>query len=287
MLTEADTQRDVDARQASFRILKDIAADLSKGEVMFPTFANAVVKVKKALDDADMDAGRLARVISSEPLLSTKLVHIANSAALNPSGATVSDVKSAVTRVGFNTVRSVATAVAISQLEKADDLRKHRARAGAAWRHSVDVAVISFVVAKKMTQVNPEEALFAGMIHDIGYFYLLSKSSGYPELDAAPEALDDVLRDWHAPIGQSVLHAYQLSDATLAAVVQHEDGRFSSPPRTICDVVAIANIVTANSNPIYLREGVSAPEIAVEPEIFKVLADSDAEIRQLVSALQP
>jgi HD-like signal output (HDOD) protein len=279
----ADTQNQTQA--AAFRILKDIAADLSHGDVTFPTFANATVKVRNALADPDMDAERLARVLSSEPLLAAKLVHIANSAALNPGGIPVRDVKTAVTRVGFETVRAVAAGIAMTQLMAADDLRKHAQRAAAAWRHSVDVAVISYIIAKKMTRQQPEEALFAGIVHDIGYFYLLSKSGNYPELEAVPAALDDVLRDWHAPIGQAVLHAYKLSDAALAAVAEHEDGHYHSPPRTIGDIVGLANIVTAHTNPIYLHPGATPPEKPDEANLFKILGESDAEIRSLVAAL--
>ncbi|MBK8688032.1 MAG: HDOD domain-containing protein [Betaproteobacteria bacterium] len=138
--------------------------------------------------------------------------------------------------------------MAMTQLRAADDLRRHAQRAAAAWHHSVHVAAMSFVIAEKMTRLRPEEALFAGLIHDIGYFYLLSKSGDYPELESVPAALDDVLRDRHPPIGQAVLHAFKLSDATLMAVVEHENGHYNSPPRTISDVVTLANMVTARTN---------------------------------------
>ena len=271
--------------QAAFRILTDIAADLSKREVAFPTFANATVKIRKALDDPNTDSEALARVISSEPLLSAKLVHVANSAAVNPGGKPVNDVKTAVTRVGFNTVRSVAAAVAMTQLSAAEDIRKHAQRASAVWHHSMHVAALSFVIAKKMTRQNPDEALFAGLIHDIGYFYLLSKSGSYPELDAEPAALDDVLRDWHAPIGQAVLHAFTLPEATLTAVAEHENGHYQWPPRTIIDVVTLANMYAAKTNPIYLHAGATVPDTPQEPELVKVLVDSNDEIRSLVAAL--
>jgi HD-like signal output (HDOD) protein len=280
-----ETQGRQDQR-AAFRILKDIAADLSKGEATFPTFADATLKIRTAIDDPMTDAERLGRVIASEPLLSAKLVHMANSVALNPGGKPVSDVKTAVTRVGFETVRTVATAVAMTQLRTAVDLRKHARRAEAAWQHSVDVAALSFIIARRTTRLDPDEALFAGLIHDIGYFYLLSKTGGYPELEADPSALEEVLRDWHAPIGQSVLHAFGLSEATLAAVVGHEDGNYHWPPRTIGDVVTLANLVAAQTNPIFVTTGATPPPNPDEPELFTVLADASAELRSLVAALR-
>ncbi len=149
------------------------------------------------------------------------------------------------------------------------------------------VAAMSFVIAEKMTRQRPEEALFAGLIHDIGYFYLLSKSGNYPELESVPAALDDVLRDWHPPIGQAVLHAFKLSDATLMAVVEHENGHYNSPPRTISDVVTLANMVTARTNPIYLNTGAAIPDVPNVPELPEVLAGAKGEIESLVAALHP
>jgi len=274
----------MDNQQVAFHFLQDIAADLSKREVTFPTFANATLKVRKALEDPAIASERIAHVIASEPLLAAKLVQIANSAAVNPGGKPVSDVRSAITRVGFDTVRSVA--VAVDQLRAADEMRKYAPRAEIAWSHSLQVAALAFVIAQKMTRLNPEEALFAGLVHDIGYFYLLSQAARYPELEADPAALDAVLADWHAAIGQTLLHSFGLSEATLAAVAEHENGHYQMPARTISDVVTLANLVAAQTNPIHLRAGATPPGKLNEPELFKTLAEASGEIRSLVTALR-
>ncbi len=274
-----------DNQQVAFRFLQDIASDLSRSEVTFPTFANATLKIRHALQDPAIDAERVARVIASEPLLSAKLVQISNSAAVNPGGKPVSDVRTAVTRVGFETVRSVAVAVAVDQLRSADEMKKYAKRAEIAWSHSLQVAALSFVIAQKTTRLNPEEALFAGLVHDIGYFYLLSQASKYPELDSDPAALDGILADWHASIGQTVLHSFGLTEATLAAVSEHENGQYRMPARTIGDVVTLANLVAAQTNPIHIASGTSPGKLN-EPELFRTLAEASAEIRSLVTALR-
>jgi putative nucleotidyltransferase with HDIG domain len=275
----------VESQQIAFRFLQDIASDLSKRGVTFPTFANATLKIRRALEDADIDSERVARAIGSEPLIAAKLVQIANSAAVNPGGKPVSDVRTAVTRVGFDTVRSVAVAVAMDQLRAADEMKKHAPRAERAWSHSLQVAALAYVIAQKLTRLNPEEALFAGLVHDIGYFYLLAQASKYPELDDDPKALDAVLADWHASIGQTVLHSFKLNDATLAAVAEHENGQYRMPARTMVDVVTLANMVSAQTNPIHLASGNALAKLN-EPELFKTLAEASADIRSLVTALR-
>lgn len=275
----------MDSQQVAFRFLKDIAADLSKREVTFPTFANATLKIRRALEDPAIAAERVAHLVASEPLLAAKLVQISNSAAVNPGGKPVADVRTAVTRVGFDTVRSVAVAVAMDQLRVADDMNKYAPRAERAWSHSLQVAALSYVIAQKLTRINPEEALFAGLVHDIGYFYLLARAAKYPELDNDPATLDAVLADWHAPIGQTLLHSFKLPEATLNAVAEHENGRYQMPARTLVDVVTLANLVAAQTNPIHLAAGTNPGKLN-EPELFKTLADASADIRSLVTALR-
>ena len=103
-----------DTQRTAFRFLQDIAGDLSKREITFPTFANATLKVRRALDDPGVDAERISRVIMAEPLLAAKVVRIANSAAVNPGGKPVNDVKTAVTRVGLIAVRTDRMRIEIS-----------------------------------------------------------------------------------------------------------------------------------------------------------------------------
>src|SRR5690349_24049714 len=90
----------------AYRFLRDIAQDLSRKDLKFPTFIDASLSVRMALTKKDLSTGELARVVSSEPLLCARVVALANSAALNPSGREVSDVKNAVMLVGQNAVRS-------------------------------------------------------------------------------------------------------------------------------------------------------------------------------------
>lgn len=274
------------AADVSFRFLKDIASDLSSKEVSFPTFLDATLKIRRAVDDPSVDTETVARAVTAEPLVSAKIVQVANSAAVNPGGKPVSDVKSAIARVGFVSVRTVAVSVAVQQLRSSGDLAKFARRAELAWNHSVDVAAHAYFLAKRLTRINPDEALFAGLVHDIGYFYLLSKAGHYPELDAQPAALDAVLAEWHAPIGQAVLHTFNLSDPTLEAIAEHEVGRVRTPLRALVDVVALANLVCAATNPVHLSAGAGAPALPKDAQIVATIADAQADIQALAAILR-
>ena len=269
----------------AFRFLQAIAADLGRKKVAFPTFSRATLKIRTALEQPDLDADRLAQVMSTEPLLAARLVQMANSAALNPGGRPIGDVRSAILRVGMASVKSVAVAVAMEQLRADARSQALQPFAEAAWRHSVDVAAVAFVLAKRLSRIHPDEALFAGLVHDIGHFYLLSKAQSYPELERDPQELHAILAEWHPSIGRAVLHEFQLSEGLLDAVAEHENGRYRMPLRTLTDLVTLSNLVCGTTNPITAYRAMAAA-VRFEPDVSSVLDDARTEIHALASALR-
>ena len=274
-----------DSRTPAFRFLQDIAADLGKAKLAFPTFSQATVKVRTALDSPDIDVERLAKVVSTEPLLAARVVKTANSAAICPGGRPVADVRSAIIRIGMESVRSIATAVALEQLRDGAQSATTRPFAEATWRHSVHVAAIASVLAKRLTRIHPDEALFAGLVHDIGHFYLLSRVPHYPELEGNHEELAHILANWHPSIGQAVLHDINVPDALIDAVGEHENGRYNVPLRTLTDVVTLANIAASASNPaVSLR--VDPVTAITQPDLVETLNDAKADVVAMAAALR-
>jgi putative nucleotidyltransferase with HDIG domain len=269
----------------AFQFLQSIAADLGRQKVAFPTFSRATIKIRSVLEQPDLDADRLAQVISTEPLLAARLVQMANSAALHPGGRPIGDVRSAILRIGMVAVKSVAVAVAMEQLRADARSPTLQPFAEAVWRHSVDVAAVALVLAKRLSRINPDEALFAGLVHDIGHFYLLSKAQNYPELERDPEELQAILAEWHPSIGRAVLHEFQLPDGVLEAVAEHENAHYRMPLRTLPDLVTLSNLACGATNPVASYRAVAA-SIRFEPEVARVLDEARAEINALASVLR-
>ncbi|HVO88080.1 MAG TPA: HDOD domain-containing protein [Casimicrobiaceae bacterium] len=273
--------------QRAYSFLQVLTSDLSNGKISFPTFTGATLRVRNALADESMDADRLARVVMAEPLLAARIIKIANSAALNPTGRNISDVRSALLRVGSDVVRSTAVALAMEQLRAARDVQVFHTHAEWIWRHSLEVGAISFVLARGVARLNPDEALFAGLVHDIGSFYLLARASQSPELVASPEQLDELILEWHPAIGQAVLHEFSLSDATLTAVAEHEHHTPNVPARHLVDVVAIADRLALRASPPRYPKPATRNHAAVDnADVLHVVHASAEEIRNLVTALR-
>lgn len=279
------------SNEISFRILEDIARDLSGELVSFPTFLDITFQVRTALKDPKLTIDRLARLVEAEPLMSTKVVRIANSVAMNPSGRAIADVRSAITRIGMEAVRSVSFAVAMEQLLGSKNMAPFEALSRRLWEHSMHVAALCRLLARKIGGINPDEAMFAGMVHDIGVFYLLSRAASFQDLISDRLELNRLLVHWHDNIGHALLSAMGQSDDLLAAVQAHETAREVTRIKTLSDLVYVANVL-AN-----VKNGWREPEFVVavdgsffsalfsEEAIDDLLIESAAEVSSLKSAL--
>jgi len=277
--------------------LKTIAAEAVRGELVFPTSAKVALRVRQLLDDPDCQLEAAARMVRAEPVLSARVVAVANSVAFNRSGREITSVRAAVTRVGFRTVRALATAVATRQMAGAQAQRDVAARL---WEHTAHVAALAQVIARRVTRQDPETAMFAGMIHEVGGFYLLSQANNFPGLldgslaDRSDE--DDETEgefDGEGEIGRAVLKALSVPEPVVAAIEILWKGYLTFPPATLGDTLLLADQLAPVKSPLLQapgdnREGMAATidMIVGEETLAGILKESTAEVKSLTEALQ-
>jgi putative nucleotidyltransferase with HDIG domain len=225
-----------------FRILEDIARELS-GDVNFPTCMDAALLVRNTLKDPFANLEKVVQVVGVEPLISSKLLRLANSVSYNPSGKISSDLSMAISRIGFDSVRTISLAVAMDQMLKSRNLASYENIAHNAWAHSIHVAAIARVLARRLGRINPEDAMMAGLVHDIGVFYLLYRATEYPEYRNNREAMLELLIGWHEGIGESLLHALGIPERITEAIRDHDRLQNVETPCTVRDVLYFANLL--------------------------------------------
>ncbi|MER2541802.1 MAG: HDOD domain-containing protein [Azonexus sp.] len=275
----------------TFKILEDIAKDLSGDQISFPTFLDITFQVRTALKDENLNVEKLAKLVGAEPLMSAKIIRMANSVALNPSGREVADVKSAIVRVGMEAVRTVSFAVAMEQLLKSKQMQPFAGISQRLWEHTAHVAALCRVLARKLAKINGDEAMFAGLVHDIGVFYLMSRAAGFPEMIADKPALYDLLVGWHDNIGHALLSALGLPESVLLAVQEHETDREIKEIKTLPDVLYVANKIANRASSWRDPEfdtgiDTSMLETIFDPEMLaEIIEESEEEVHSLKSAL--
>jgi putative nucleotidyltransferase with HDIG domain len=159
------------------------------------------------------------------------------------------------------------------------------------WEHTAHVAALCRVLARKLAKINGDEAMFAGLVHDIGVFYLMSRAAGFPEMIADKPALYDLLVGWHDNIGHALLSALGLPESVLVAVQEHETDREIKEIKTLPDVLYVANKIAnraASWRDPEFDAGIdtSMLETIFDPEMLaEIIEESEEEVHSLKSAL--
>lgn len=273
-------------------IFRSIAADATRGELAFPTSAQVAMKVVRALDNPDCHIEAAAKLVQVEPLLATRVVAMANSAAFNRSGREITDVRSAVMRLGFRSVRSLAMALVTRQMAGKQTAPAQQALAAQLWEHTAHVTSLAHVIARRFTRVDSETALFAGIVHEVGGFYMLSRADEFPGL------LEGDFHEWietgEADVGRAVLKVLGVPELVVDAVETYWNGYLAIPPVSIGDTLLIAEELAPVASPLHKLGGVEVGEgmtarmdITLGEEVLSsILQESAEEVASLTGALK-
>lgn len=216
----------------AFDFVRQLVANLPGKDVDLPAFPDVVRRLQVALADPRTSARDLVAIIESEPVLSVRLLQMANSAAMNAAGNSATSIKAAVSRLGFNLVRLTAMTHAMRQMERIETLRPIRQELGQIWRASNEVAAICYVVARRAFGRQPDEAMLAGLMHGIGGLYILTHTQkSDPTLREDPE-FQGIMRDWQPRLGKAILDGWGLPER-IGHAVASQDELLSTGPQNL------------------------------------------------------
>ena len=239
-----------------------------RGEFHFPTSAKLAIKIRQTLDDPNCHLEAAGKLIQAEPLLAAQVIAIANSVAYNPAGNVVKDLKSAVTRVGINAVCSAVMSIVLTQIRRSKGMAEFSDITQNLWEHSVRTAAAAQIISKKLTTLNAEEAMLAGLVHDLGAFYMLYRATQYEDLRSRPGSLRYLIINWHESIGASLLNALGLPEEIVQASVDHDHPRPApTPPRNYSDVIYIANMLAGGHFEWLMQEKPEPGDLMSELEL--------------------
>jgi HD-like signal output (HDOD) protein len=211
-----------DARGAALEFLHRLAKEVSKGTVDLPCFPEVVFRIRTALADPNTTQEKTVTIVGAEPRLAARLLQSANSAAFNHSGRPLTDLRSAITRLGHQLVQSAAMAYAVQQLKHAESLRSIAKPLSELWNECISVAAVSQEVARR-TKVSPDEAFLTGLLHGIGRLYIMVRAVAHAGKLGSDQAFLDLVTDWHPSIGKAVLENWGFAEEMCNAVGDQND----------------------------------------------------------------
>ncbi|HLS80715.1 MAG TPA: HDOD domain-containing protein [Steroidobacter sp.] len=229
----------------AFAFVSELAQEVSRGKVELPSFPDVAVRVRKVLADEFVSNEQIARVVSSEAALAARVFALANSAALNRTGRTISDLKMAVNRIGHNNVRTAAVSFAIAQLRRASELKHIAGELEQLWREATMAAALAYAVGLRSRGVNVDECMLAGLLHNVGKIYILARANRHGNLFRDPGALPQVMRDWHANVGKAIVENWGFPEHIAEAIGEHENIDRTVGAPDVTDVLTVAVMMSS------------------------------------------
>jgi HD-like signal output (HDOD) protein len=190
----------------------------------------------------------------------------------------VTNVRAAVMRVGYRRLQAMVAMLLVRQFGARIVDPLLRSKAAQLWEHTAYVGVLAQAFARQITFVNPDTALFAGIVHEVGGFYLLARADQFPGLlEDDPENWGELCED---VVSREVLKKLAVPEPVAAAITQMRDGWLNMPPHTLLDTLLLANQYAPVPSPL----GANAPPLpAHEDSVLDFVLDEatlDAILRE-------
>ena len=221
--------------------VNELLEDLESGQLQLPTLPEVALRVREVVDDENASAGQIAEIIAQDAALSARLIQVGNSP-LYRGRQEIDRLPMVIARLGNKLVRNLVTSQVMKQMFQAtNDIIDQRLRA--VWEHSVQVAAIARALAGQCPGVLPDQAMLAGLIHDIGTLPILYRAEERDELLDTPDLLDQLIARLHTRIGGAILKHWKFPDALVDVAAEHEDlHRSHDGPADLVDIVQVANL---------------------------------------------
>ena len=270
-------------------VVTEARLDFTYKEIDLPSMPETALRIYRILQQDDVDVRHVADAVKLDPIIAVRVVQVANSAMYGTSVA-VESIKDAITRIGLNTTHAIVMSVVLKNLfTPKSQLIQHQLQKF--YHHSIRVAAIAYTLAKQLKGFNPDEALLAGLLHDIGALPILIEADHSKELLANDKELDDILKKQSHKVGAKLLKQWGFEDAFIEVAKGAEDWNRQMDTADYCDLIQIAQLHCAiiggkkidappiNELPAFLRLGLEN----IDPQ--SIIIDAKHEIHEIVDLL--
>ena len=253
-----------------------VQEELDANRLVLPTLPDVALKVRDAVAKGEATSQELADMIVTDAALSARLMQVANSP-LYRGANEVNNIQMAVTRLGSTTIRTLITSLVMQQMFKpTTELLEQYFRE--TWEQGVNVSSISRALASFTPHLNPDEAMLAGLIHQIGKLPILMLVEDIPEFKESPSRLNKLLEKAHPPIGKIIMDTWDFPEELKLVASEYIDfQRDSGEKADYVDLVQVAFLqsIAGTDHPA------SRIDWATVPSFAKLGMAPDAEVLEI------
>lgn len=271
--------------------LEQVARERVAGLGQLATLPTVTMQIMRLADDPHATGDALDRLLAADPTLGARVLRVVNSAFYGLPG-TVTTTDAAIVRLGFAAIRNIAIAASLTRMFRGGRLTL-TFDARDVWRHSVAVAEAARLLARRARRGSADEALLAGLLHDIGI--VVAMQGCRPEFEQLITALEfdpDVayadaerehLGTTHAHLGAELSRRWGFPP-TLASVAEHHHAPMvlDVSVRTLPALVHVADHLAVRAGEGYTR---TVSGETIDPTAVSWLGLKDADLDEVVAQL--
>ncbi len=226
---------------AKNRLYRDCYKFMQSDKLILPTIPDVAFKIRRAINDEKANNSKIAKVVQIDPSITARLIKIANSP-LYRGRRKIESCPEALTRIGLRASQDIITAFAIKAVFSAKS-HSIRRKMQSLWTHSSYVAAISAVLAHKTPGFDPDRAMLAGLVHDIGVVPILAYADKNIDILDNPKDLAETIRELKTEIGLKIIQKWDFPE-DFNAVIKHSENWYrdeqTEPDYT--DIVMISQL---------------------------------------------
>lgn len=195
------------------RIKEEIVEAIKNDKLVLPTLPEIALQVRDIAENVNASIEDLTSVLARDAALSARMIKVANSPLIR-SSMPISDLNTAVSRLGIEMTSNLAMGLAMTHMFQAtSDLVDTQMRS--CWSKSIEIAASCQVLARHFTNLQPDQALLAGLTHQIGRLPILAFAEDHEELLGDAASLNKVLALLHPSLGSYILKKWGFTEALV------------------------------------------------------------------------
>lgn len=233
-------------------------------ELNIPSLPDVAIKLRNAIQN-DAGVADVVKIIQHDPVVTAKIIGLAN-CPLYLGTVPVKSCLEAVNRIGLNAARNLVISLSVNRIFKTNSpvIRKYLDEI---WKESLAISIISFVLASITRQVNPEEALLAGLMCNIGSVPFLSFAANFPKEYCTETDIGLALPHIKGPVGYKVLRDWGFVEEYLQVPLYADDWyQNNSDSLNLTDIVVLSRL----HNQMGKKQLVDLPMITSIPAACKL-----------------
>lgn len=224
------------------RFFADFAYAYRENTLSLPTLPQVALRLKKALQEPDITILDIVNIVQFDAAIVAKLIQVANSV-FYAAEAPITNCHNAVIRLGLDATRRVVMGISVKQLFSCQN-QQLMGMMQTNWRNSIYLSSLCYILAKESKVVNPEDALLAGLICDIGRIPILNFAE--QQLSYSPNLVElkTALPFLSPPVGTLMLHTLGFPADLVNIPKFAEDWFYESGEEklTLIDIVILAKL---------------------------------------------